>query len=438
MLTAEENDLLTRVEGDAPMGRLMRQHWTPVCLIEEVAEPDGAPLLVEALGQRMAAFRDSNGRLGLLDEKCPHRGASLLLGRNEDCGLRCLYHGWKYDVDGQCVAMSSEPEGSTLMEKVRARAYPVVEWGGFVWAWLGEREAAQPSEPPPSEHPPFDPPAFAPRDDIDISILKIRVSCNWAQIHEGQIDSAHSSSLHSSDMVPARVTRAEADDKSWYRPSTDKSPRMQIERTSYGLHYVAIRRPVKNAATHNYLRVTEFVAPYYSLIPPNNRHRVASAIVPIDDVNSVFYFIAWDGPDVPGTEEWRTFHHTRRGIDLTDDWAPRGTLENRFLQDREAMKAGSFTGIEGIPNQDVAMWVSPGPIVDRTNDILGASDLAVVEFRRMMVEAARAVARGEPALGTAEPRLPQAVIRSLEGIYPKEEDWRTLSATTSPAQQAAE
>ena len=194
MLTAEENDLLTLVEGDAPMGRLMRRHWTPVCLVEEVAEPDGTPLPVEALGQRMVAFRDSKGRLGLLDEKCPHRGASLLLGRNEECGLRCLYHGWKYAVDGQCVAMSSEPEGSMLMEKVRARAYPVVEWGGFVWAWLGEREAA----------PPFDPPAFAPRDDIDIAILKIRVPCNWAQIHEGQIDSAHSSSLHSSDMVPAR------------------------------------------------------------------------------------------------------------------------------------------------------------------------------------------------------------------------------------------
>ncbi len=428
MLTAEENDLLTRVEGDAPMGRLMRQHWAPVCLVEEVAEPDGTPVLVEALGTRMAAFRDSDGLLGLLDEKCPHRGASLLLGRNEECGLRCLYHGWKYDVDGRCVAMASEPESGALMQKVRARAYPVVEWGGFVWAWLGERDAA----------PPFDPPAFAPRDDVDIAILKIRVPCNWAQIHEGQIDSAHSSSLHSSDMVPARVTRASADDKSWYRPSTDKSPRMQIERTSYGFHYVAIRRPVKNAATHNYLRVTEFVAPYYSLIPPNDRHRVASVIVPVDDTNSVFYFIAWDGPDVPTTEEWRTFHHTRRGIDLTDDWAPRGTLDNRFLQDRDAMKAGSFTGIEGIPNQDVAMWVSPGPIVDRTRDFLGASDLAVVEFRRMMVEAARAVARGEPALGTAEPRLPQAAIGSLEGIYPKDEDWRTLSAAGSPARQAAE
>ncbi|MCY3828351.1 MAG: Rieske 2Fe-2S domain-containing protein, partial [Rhodospirillaceae bacterium] len=160
MLTKEENDLLTRVEDDAPMGRLMRRHWTPVCLVEEVAEPDGTPQLVEALGQRMVAFRDSDGRLGLLDERCPHRGASLLLGRNEECGLRCLYHGWKYDVDGKCVAMASEPESGALMDKVRARAYPVVEWGGFVWAWLGEPEAA----------PPFDPPAFAPRDDVDIAI----------------------------------------------------------------------------------------------------------------------------------------------------------------------------------------------------------------------------------------------------------------------------
>ena len=176
------------------------------------------------------------------------------------------------------------------------------------------------------------------------------------------------------------------------------------------------------------MRVTEFIAPYTSLIPPNNRFRVASVIVPIDDVNSCFYFIAWDGPEVPTTGEWRAYHRTRRGVDLTDDWAPRGTLENRFLQDREAMRKDSFTGIRGIPNQDVSMWVSPGPIVDRTDDILGASDLAVVEFRRLMVEAARAVACGEPAIGTAEPRLPQASIRSLEGIYSKAEDWRALSA----------
>ena len=195
MLTPEENELLTRVTGDAPMARLMRQHWTPVCLIEEVEEPDGKPLRVEVLGESYVAFRDTKGRLGLLDELCPHRKASLVYGRNEECGLRCLYHGWKMDVDGNVVAMSSEPEGSPLMDKVKHRSYPVKEWGGFVWAWLGDKE----------DMPEFQPPAFAPREDSAIAILKIRIPANWAQIHEGQIDSAHSSSLHSSDMVPARV-----------------------------------------------------------------------------------------------------------------------------------------------------------------------------------------------------------------------------------------
>jgi phthalate 4,5-dioxygenase oxygenase subunit len=416
MLTAEENDLLTRVEGNAPMAQLMRQHWTPVCLIEEVAEPDGTPLLVEALGERYVCFRDTEGRLGLLDELCPHRSASLVLGRNEECGLRCLYHGWKMDVDGNVVAMASEPEGSPLMGKVRHRAYPVREWGGFVWAWLGPREAS----------PEFDPPAFAPTADTRTAILKIRVPANWAQIHEGQIDSAHSSSLHSSDMVPARVEGAAADDKSWYRPSTDRSPRLQVETTSYGFHYAAIRRPIKNAETHNYLRITEFVAPYYSLIPPNSSYNVASVIVPIRDTETAFYFIAWGGKACPSTEEWRKFNHARMGIDLDDKWRPKRTLDTLFGQDRQAMKLGSFTGIAGIPNQDIAMWVSMGPIVDRSRDVLGASDLAIVAFRRLMVAAARKVAEGGKAIGTEDPRLPQVQIVSREGVFPKTMDWRTL------------
>jgi len=424
MLTPEENEILTRVGSDTPMGQLMRQHWTPVCLSEEIAERDGTPLLVEVLGERLVAFRDSEGKLGLLDELCPHRRASLLFGRNEECGLRCLYHGWKMDVDGNVVAMSSEPEGSPLMNKVKHRAYPVREWGGFVWAWLGEKDQA----------PEFDPPAFAPTDDTPISILKMRVPCNWAQIHEGQIDSAHSSSLHSSDMVPARVEGASADDKSWYRPSTDKAPRMQTQTTSYGFHYAAIRRPIKNAQTHNYLRITEFVAPYYSLIPPNNAYNVASVIVPIDDVTTAFHFIAWGGKNCPSTEEWRKFNHTRKGIDLNDRWEPLRTLDNNFLQDRQAMKLGNFTGITGIPNQDLAMWVSMGPIVDRSNDVLGASDLAIVEFRRLMVDAARRVAEGGNAIGTEEPRVRQSQIASREGVFPKEVDWRTL---VDPAQLVA-
>ncbi|MEC9367896.1 MAG: Rieske 2Fe-2S domain-containing protein [Pseudomonadota bacterium] len=416
MLTEEENELLTRVTGDAPMGRLMRQHWTPVCLIEEVAEPDCKPLRVEVLGKSYVAFRDTKGRLGLLDELCPHRKASLVFGRNEECGLRCLYHGWKMDVDGNVLAMSSEPEGSPLMGKVKARAYPVVEWGGFVWAWLGDREAV----------PEFDPPAFAPTRDTKIAILKYRVPANWAQIHEGQIDSAHSSSLHSSDMKPARVEGASADDKAWYRPSTDKSPRMQTQTTSYGFHYAAIRKPIKNAQTHNYLRITEYVAPYYSLIPPNNNYKVASVIVPVNDEETHFHFIAWGGPNVPSTEEWRRFNHSVPGVDVDEKWRPVRTLANDFLQDREAMKQGNFTGVQGIPNQDIIMWVSMGPCVQRHTDVLGASDLAIVEFRRLMVDAARRVADGGEAIGTSEPRIPQARIASHEGVYPKEVDWRTL------------
>lgn len=426
MLTQEENDLLTRVTGDAPMARLMRQHWVPVCLIEEVAVPDGKPLRVEVLGEKYVAFRDTEGRLGLLDELCPHRKASLVYGRNEECGLRCLYHGWKFDVHGNTVAMSSEPEASPLKNKVKARAYPTQEWGGFVWAWLGDKEAM----------PAFMPPAFAPTEDTDIAILKIRVPANWAQIHEGQIDSAHSSSLHSSDMKPARVESASADDKSWYRPSTDRSPRMQTETTRYGFHYAAIRTPIRNAATHNYLRITEFIAPFYSLIPPNNAYNVASVIVPINDTETAFHFIAWGDRKTPTTEEWRRFNHAVPGEDLDPKWRPLRTLENDFLQDREAMAAGNFTGIQGIPNQDIAMWVSMGPRVERHSDTLGASDLAIVEFRRLMVDAARSVAEGGRAIGTEEPRTPQASIASREGIYPKEVDWRTLvrEATSTAAE----
>ncbi|MEP3919359.1 Rieske 2Fe-2S domain-containing protein [Ascidiaceihabitans sp.] len=399
------------------MGTLMRSHWTPVCLIEEVAEPDCKPLLVEALGERYVAFRDSEGRLGLLDELCPHRKASLVLGRNEDCGLRCLYHGWKFDVTGKTVAMASEPEGSPLAEKVSARSYPVRECGGFVWAWLGAKE----------DTPAFRRPPFAPNDDVRVSILKIRIPANWAQITEGQIDSAHSSSLHSSDMVPARVEGAAADGKSWYRPSTDKSPRMQTQTTEYGFHYAAIRRPIKGAATHNYIRVTEYVAPYFSLIPPNSSYQVATVVVPIDDETSAFHFIAWgDAETTPDTDSWRAFNHVVPGVDLDEGtWATRRTKENWFGQDREWMKEGNFTGIAGIPNQDIAMWVSMGAKVDRSKDILGASDLAIVEFRRLMVDAAQLVAEGGPAIG-ANPDIVQTNIASYEGVVSKDVDWRDL------------
>jgi phthalate 4,5-dioxygenase len=416
MLTAEENDLLCRVECDAPMGQLMRRHWIPACLSEEVTEPDGTPIRTRLLGEDLVVFRDSDGRLGVLDEYCPHRRVSLAFGRNEECGLRCLYHGWKMDVEGNVLEMPSEPAASGFAEKVKHKAYPVREWGGFVWTYMGPAETM----------PEFEPPAFAPTEQTGVSVVKIHVACNWAQILEGQIDSAHSSTLHASDMRPAKVEKAKAMDTHWVRPSTDKSPRMEVERTSFGFHYAAIRRPITNAQTHDYVRRTVYIAPFTALIPPNESYNVATLLGPTDDTHTAFYFIAWSEGRGIDQEAWRKFNVARPGIDLDANFNNLRTRENNYLQDRNAMKLGNSTGISGIPNQDIAMWVTMGPIADRSRERVGASDLAIVEFRRLMVEAARQMKAGGPALGTTAPHIPQATISSYEGVVPKGTDWRTL------------
>jgi phthalate 4,5-dioxygenase oxygenase subunit len=419
MLTAEENELLCRVEGQAPMGQLMRRHWTPVCLIEEVSEPDGTPVKARVFGEDLVVFRDTKGRVGVMDEYCPHRRVSLVFGRNEDCGLRCLYHGWKMDVEGNVLEMVSEPAASGMAQKVKHLAYPVKEWGGFVWAYMGPKET----------QPEFEPPAWAPTADAKVTIAKALIPCNWAQILEGAIDSAHSSSLHSSDMVPARVEGAEATDTNWLRPSTDKAPRMQVERGSYGFRYAAIRRPIKNAAANDYIRSTVFVAPATALIPPNNLYNVANINVPMDDTNTAFYFIAWGHPSqTPDTDSWRKFLGQQLGPDLDANYAPLRNRGNNFWQDREAMKAGNFTGITGFPNQDIAMWVTMGPIADRTHERLGASDMAVVEFRKQMLEAVRAFQAGGPAIGTGASRIPSSVV-AFQAIVPKTTDWRAYQAS---------
>jgi phthalate 4,5-dioxygenase oxygenase subunit len=274
----------------------------------------------------------------------------------------------------------------------------------------------------------FEAPAFAPTPDARVSATKVRVRCNWAQILEGQIDSAHSSSLHSSDMVPAQVDGAKATEANWLRPSTDKAPRFQIERTSYGFRYAAIRRPIMNEATHDYVRTTVYIAPFTALIPPNNVHNVATLLTPEDDHTTIFYFIAWNGADKPGidADAWRKFNVLQWGVDVDRDFNATRTRDNLYGQDRAAMKAGNFTGISGIPNQDIAMWESMGPISDRSKERVGASDVAVVAFRRLMVEMARTMQKGGPAIGTDEPRITHATISSYEGVVPKTTNWRSL------------
>jgi phthalate 4,5-dioxygenase oxygenase subunit len=419
MLSREENELLCRVEGEAPMGGLMRAHWIPACMSDEVAAPDGAPVRVRLLGEDMVAFRDTAGRLGVLDEHCPHRRASLALGRNEECGLRCLYHGWKVDVEGNVVDRPSESHETVLAKNVTHKSYPCREAGGFVWVWMGPRDRMRE----------FQPPAWAPTPDIRTSIVKMHVRCNWAQVLEGAIDSAHSSSLHSTDMVPAEIDRAGAREREWLRPSTDRAPRLEVQRTDFGFRYVAIRKPIHNADTHDYLRITLFVAPFTVLIPPNDRYKLSILNVPIDDTNTMFYFIAWSESEGIGRDTWRAFCGARVGTDLDESFTPVRTRENNYLQDRAAMKSGSHTGIDGIPNQDMAMWETMGPIADRSQERLGASDMAIVQFRRIMVEAARRVAAGGPAIGTAPGVIAQVRLRSFEGIVPKTTNWTTLGGT---------
>ena len=319
---------------------------------------------------------------------------------------------------GTVLEMTSEPAASGMAGKVKHKSYPTKVWGSFVWVYMGPQDNV----------PEFTPPAWAPTADTRVTVAKTLLPCNWAQILEGAIDSAHSSSLHSSDMVPARVAGAEATDSTWLRPSTDKAPRMQVERGGYGFRYAAIRRPISGAAANDYIRSTVFVAPATALIPPNNMYNVANINVPMDDTNTAFYFIAWGHKDqTPDTATWRKFLGQTVGTDLDAQYVPLRNRSNMFWQDRGAMKAGNFTGITGFPNQDIAMWVTMGPIADRTHERLGASDIAVVEFRKQMLEAVQAFQGGATAIGTGEARIPKSVV-AFQAIVPKTTDWRAYQA----------
>ena len=419
MLTREDNEFLTRVEGDWPMGQIMRRHWLPACMSEEVRDADGTPVRTRMLGEDLVVFRDSAGRLGVLGEHCPHRRASLAFGRNEESGLRCLYHGWKFDVHGNVLDTPCEPETGRLKVERKHKSYPVREGGGIVWIYMGPKESFRE----------FEPPNWAPTPETRISIVKMHTPCNWAQVLEGSIDSAHSSSLHSSIMRPMDVDGAKATEELWPRPSTDTAPRMRFQPTSFGFRYAAVRTPNTNAATHDYVRITLFVAPFTVIIPPNDRYKLAQMLFPIDDENTMFYFIAWHETKGIAQDAWRKFCYARIGIDLDESYRKIRTLENRFLQDRDAMRQGDFTGIKGIPAQDMAMWESMGPITNRTEDNLGASDIAVIQFRRQMIQAARSFRDGGAAIGTSEPRVPKLKLSSFEGIVPKSTDWRTLAVS---------
>lgn len=412
MLSAQENELLTRVGPGTPMGTMMRRFWVPALLAEEVAEPDGTPVRVRLLGEEFVAFRDTTGRLGFVDAACPHRLASLALGRNEEGGLRCIYHGWKFGVDGACLEMPTEPEGSTYGERMSIRSYPVREIGEMVWVSLGPRE----------KQPPFPEYDWLAMPAAERAIVKQAQRSNYLQGLEGSIDSAHSWFLH----------RGSAPD--WQKRiaiSADVSPRLDAEDTEYGFRYAAIRRPQQDPDKLKYVRVTLWALPFVAFIPrPMDKREVLHVAihVPIDDRHTMFYgiFASQDGSPQPHAV-WREKLHSRRGIELDERWMRYAGPDNDWNQDRVAMKNGDFSGIQGFPNEDMAVQESMGPVVDRTREHLGTSDVAIIRMRRRMLESLERMQRGDEPIGLHVP-IPYEKLRSEQRIIPIDEPWQTVGA----------
>lgn len=429
MLTREENELLCRVGPETPMGKMMRRYWIPALLSSDL-EAGGDPKRVRLLGEDLVAFRDTNGRVGLLDELCPHRRASLALGRNENGALECLYHGWRIDCTGRIVDTPVEPEESTFKDRIRATAYSTYEAGGVVWAYMGPIGL----EPPKLDF------HFTQVPPENVMIVRIHEDQNWAQGLEGVIDSSHTNLLHQNGVKPsADVTTTETireDGIVAKRPSNDTRPRMDVQDTPYGFRYAATRRPIVNADTQKYVRVSLFVAPIYAMFPPPKGWVWMQAFAPLDDYNTMFYF--FQVSDVPLDDERRAkllaSACLRPGIDVDENHRLRANRSNNWLQDRAAMRRGeSHTGIGGVSPEDIAIQESMGPLLDRTKEHLGVSDTAVIRFRRQMIDAAkRFVERGETPVGLTGP-VPYGDLRAEEKMVPIEDSWLSVGAAGAEA-----
>ncbi len=420
MLTPEENEVLCRVGPATPMGKVLRRYWTPAFQAGDLPEPDCPPIRVTVLGENFVAFRDSAGRLGFLDELCCHRGASLVLGRVEEGGIRCLYHGWKYAADGTIM---ETPNLATpaFRQRVKHGAYPVREAGGLGWVYLG----------PPGTEPPF--PAFSWTDAApdELIVSEMIMDCNWMQVQEGSIDSSHVAILHLDTLatmgagprnvgslqfagepwdldmqLPGRRAGARAPggagDGGGARPggwpSDDNAPRIEVENTPFGFHYAAIR-DVTGDPGKKFVRVTAFAIPYTAFI--GGVASGAVIVVPRDDYTSSSIGVF----RVPKGAGGIAAAQRAGGVDPAV-WGPEP--DNRRIrlprQDRAAMAAGqSFAGFRGGNRvQDAAVQLSEGRLYDRAKEHLVPADLAIIRMRRLFADSVASVAAGGAPLGLGE------------------------------------
>ena len=395
MLSAADNELLTRTGPGTPMGEYFRRYWLPVALTRELPEPDGAPLRVQMLGEELVAFRDTKGRVGLIEPACAHRGASLFYGRNEQGGLRCIYHGWKYDLEGRCIDMPNVPAGAAYRGSISIKAYPTREFGELVWAYLGPRERVP-------EHVPELEFAVLPASHRYVS--KRLQQCNWAQSAEGGLDTAHFSFLHMpAPAVSTYVNPTTAADESrlrWLRD--DPMPRFSIIEHEVGFVAGGARRA---DGDQSYWRATQYMLPSHSVAPSAMPGAIYQGYSwgPISDHACWIYTYAWHPERPLSSEERARFEKGGLGqfAELGEGYVPLRNRSNDYLIDREEQKHRSFTGVRGIAEQDALAQDSQGLIADRTREHLTPTDVAVVRFRRMMLEAARALREGR------EPEAPR-------------------------------
>jgi nitrite reductase/ring-hydroxylating ferredoxin subunit len=405
------------------MGELMRQYWHPIMFPYEL-ERDGTPLRIRLLGEDLIAFRDTSGQVGLIQDACMHRGASLFFGRNEEGGLRCVYHGWKYDVSGQCVDMPNEPAESNFKNRIRATAYPCAEHGGVIWAYMG------PMDPPPAL-PDFE---FTRVNDDQRFLWKRVQTCNWLQAMEGDIDQSHNSFLHTflnpemDDSPRSRITKIRA---------ADRSPHFDTVNTDYGV-CIAARRDAEPDTY--YIRISQYLMPYHTMTGPygENPTRGWRAWVPIDDENTLV--IGTNYHPLNKLPE-RAVRPEREGYRIRgsvfyvepEDRAPATTgpfgawhtidsLENDLRIDREVQKTLTFSGIPVFWAQDGGTQLTMGKIFDRTKEHLGTTDRGIIAARRCLISAAKALQEsGAHPPGVENPGIYN--IRAAAVELPRDAEW---------------
>ncbi|MDB5082299.1 MAG: hypothetical protein JWP00_4223 [Chloroflexi bacterium] len=418
MLSREENELITKVGSGTPMGNLMRQYWVPALRASKI-EADGAPVRVRLFGENFVAFRATDGRVGFFDEACPHRGVSLALGRNEDCAIRCIFHGWKIDVSGQVVEVPSEPAGSNMASKIKVNHYPVHESIGLVWVWLGQGEV-----------PPFPNYEFnnVPLDQV--RVVQAQSNCNWLQIIETTIDSSHVALLHQywlqGDAVQATTPLLA-------QTLQDRAPTYEIEPTRYGFHAAATRNLANNI---RYVRVSEFVAPFISFIPPGqDMPKFTNIVVPVDDEHTIHWFVYHDPEKSINLSP--LFYKINFGAEEPDEdnfYNNHGGKDKMWGQDREAMKNGHFTGMYALFVEDFVIGESQGAIADRTKEKLGRSDIAIINARKVLIKAVREFQETREVFGQ-DPSIAYDQIDAKNLLLEPGEDWHDRLGLARTEQQ---